>query len=302
MSKAIFIGWDQDYELDAIQSIKSKNSSIVYVNRKLASFLFRYAGMVYRVYVKTLLSKCGDSDVLIVPDSKVIVDLIADKKNKKVIIFRNKIDGHTCAFLTVPRASFYSFDQDDCNKYGISYLRQFVSIPPMENTKVIYDFIFLGAEKNRGDYLLKLKDILENYGYKCLFDIKTKPICWSNKIIMRLPFNSRYKRVSYRDYIKNVMRSRVIVDIVNEGQRGFTLRVLEAALLQKKLITNNESIIKSDIYKKDNVFVIKNDFEELTKNRLDAFLKKDVLSIDDKVLKRYQGETVLGELLKSELS
>ena len=61
--------------------------------------------------------------------------------------------------------------------------------------------------------------------------------------------------LSYEEIVREIARSRVIVDCPCEGQAGLTLRPLEALFYRKKLLTTSPAIRAQDFYHPGNVFV-----------------------------------------------
>jgi len=59
--------------------------------------------------------------------------------------------------------------------------------------------------------------------------------------------------------MKNIQKARCIIEIVQNGQKGSTLRPLEALACGKKLMTNNQFIKEYDFYLKENIFIIGED-------------------------------------------
>ena len=56
-----------------------------------------------------------------------------------------------------------------------------------------------------------------------------------------------------------IQESRCILEIVKNGQVGFTMRTMEALFFERKLITNNLEILEADFYVPDNFFVLGHD-------------------------------------------
>lgn len=50
--------------------------------------------------------------------------------------------------------------------------------------------------------------------------------------------------ISYQENLDNIRKSKCIVDVVQKGQIGLTLRPLESLFFKKKLLTNNKCIKK----------------------------------------------------------
>lgn len=165
-----------------------------------------------------------------------------------------------------------TFDSNDAEKYKLVLLKQFYRILPVDkNNNYIdkYDFYFLGFEKNRTNIINDLRVKLKSY--KLLFHIVSE----QNQVI------------SYAKNIENIKSSKCIVDLVQDNQKGITLRPLEAIAFGKKLITNNKNIIKEEIYNPNNIFVIcLDDF-----NKLDEFMSQGLIDIDLDVLSNYDINT-----------
>lgn len=71
--------------------------------------------------------------------------------------------------------------------------------------------------------------------------------------------------IPYDTVKKRVLESRAILEVNQQGQKGYTLRALEALFLEKKLITTNKSIINEDFYSPNNIFVVGiDDWEKLS--------------------------------------
>ena len=70
--------------------------------------------------------------------------------------------------------------------------------------------------------------------------------------------------VKYIDYISDVVKTNCIIELlpiddysqVPEGKPDKTLRSLEALFLNKKLITDNQEFVNSDVYDSNNTFIL----------------------------------------------
>ena len=61
--------------------------------------------------------------------------------------------------------------------------------------------------------------------------------------------------ISYSENMNNISKTRCLVEIVQDGQAGLTLRALEAMFLHKKLLTNNRRINEFEFYNSNNIFI-----------------------------------------------
>jgi len=144
----------------------------------------------------------------------------------------------------------WSFDKVDCDRYNMRFNTTFYFKDLKLNCKQKkYDVIFLGYSKNREAQLTNLENILRNEGLVTYFHV----VPLTNKS------NSSFERMAYYDYLQLVAESSAIVDLVQEGQDGLTLRPMEALFFRKKLITNSSSIINERFYNRENIFLLGSD-------------------------------------------
>lgn len=184
--------------------------------------------------------------------------------NKRIIVwYRNSVRG-TVLPTEKDRATceIWSFDKEDCSKYGFKYNPQFYE----RNSKYIEhdetnDAFFVGQNKGRKKILDEMKNSLEAHGYKTKFCI----------------IGGKSDRMNYERVLEEIARTKVIVDCQCDWQEGITLRPLEALFYGKKLITNNVKIKEFDFYSAQNVFVWGNDSED----KLGEFLKKPMVDVSE---------------------
>lgn len=110
---------------------------------------------------------------------------------------------------------------------------------------IIYDIFFIGRDKGRHKKLLKLYHTLSNNGIKCLFLISGVP---EKSRIRGLEGVKYIGLIRYQDVIKYIMKSRCILEIIQENQYGSSLRPMESIAFGKKLLTNDSEIVKCSYY------------------------------------------------------
>lgn len=148
---------------------------------------------------------------------------------------------------------------------------QFFYEPTEEEIKlgeqdIASDCYFLGQDKGRKEKLLEIKSIIEKQSLTCEFNI----------------MGNRGNYCSYAENIERIKHCRCIVDFSN-GQNGLSLRPLEAMFYQKKLMTNNPTIIQHPFYNPQNIFVIGLD----DWNKLRDFIKSPFAEIPQTVKEQY---------------
>lgn len=169
----------------------------------------------------------------------------------------------------------YTFDCEDANKYGfIHYYTMYSNLFDEPTSSPIYDVIYNGS--NKGRYEILKTFILSNPQLNI----------WSNMIGITTMEQkdahiSSSSSVDYKESIKQVLRSRCILDIiVDPKQTGLSLRVYEAVVYNKKLITNNPSIFNFPYYNPQYMKFTK-DFKDIE----DSFYNENI-SVDY----RYNGD------------
>ena len=176
----------------------------------------------------------------------------------------------------------WSFDRKDCKKYGMNFNDQYYfSYLDEEKEDIDYDVYYLGKwTQERENEIEKLSDIMRD-----------KKLNFRYKLV-----RYRGERVDYKQYIKEIKRSKGILELNKQGQDGLTLRALESLFYKKKLITNNKSICKEKIYKKENIFVIGIDDYDTLKD----FLETDYLCDEcyDDLIQYYKFDGWVDRLVK----
>lgn len=149
----------------------------------------------------------------------------------------------------------WSFDPDDCEIYHMRANTQYfatISIP--FNAEKKWDLYFLGTDKGRVPLLEKLNTECKNKGLTPYFYIVGEQgLSPSAELPYRAP-------ISYEENIQNVSNTTAVVDMPLKGQRGLTLRVLEALYLHRKLITFNSDVKELPFYNDNNILVCNEDF------------------------------------------
>lgn len=146
---------------------------------------------------------------------------------------------------------YYSYDKNICARYGLNFntimYDRNLQVPkyPIEQ-----EVLFVGKGKTRFEDILAIKSSLNlgNITAKIIVidDINETPVCG-------VEIARNY--INYKDYISLIAKSNVILDVTQENQTGFSMRVMEALFLGKKLITTNTEVCSSPIYRTGNVYI-----------------------------------------------
>lgn len=156
----------------------------------------------------------------------------------------NKINRENC--------ELWSFSEDDCTKYNLKYnsTYYFLKKQGLHNTSNKKIF-FCGKDKGRYTQLQLFKQQLSMLGYESDFHIiKDNTSPKDGEFSSYLP---------YRQMVSHIYNSYAIVEILQDGQTGMSLRVMESIFFKKKLITNNCTLKQAPFYNKHNIYILGQD-------------------------------------------
>lgn len=197
----------------------------------------------------------------------------------------------------------YTFDMNDAKDYGWIYRPLFFCKAEQKGEKKI-DFAYIGTLYYQRGYLLKqIREYCVKNNYS-LFDYLFCPklMFFIHKYLMK---DARYCDTSYRDInfsslsyhsiVEQYESARILVDYSADDQAGLTMRTIESIGNSCKLITNNKSIINTDIYSFGNIFVYDINAFDIPKD----FVEKPYEPLPEKMLQYYSlggwVDCILGE-------
>lgn len=206
--------------------------------------------------LRSQLKQLDESDTLVVCDYTTTNLLDAIKRLTPQLRYRNlwlwnkvDADGYSVPYLQLIKDSGYNiatFSSQDASRFNLVYHPQFFCIHWASSNfhysnSLIWDFFFVGQQKNRGEEIFQIEQAL--HAYKCLFKV----------------VRNTSDFVSYRDYCRLAIQSRCIIEIVPHDNPFCTLRPFEAIALGRKLLTNNTGIRKESFYHPQNIFIFGED-------------------------------------------
>lgn len=184
----------------------------------------------------------------------------------------------------------FTFDPGDSKRLNICFLNQVYRAIPLNQKEILYDFFFIGQDKGRSIELNNLAGYLRSHNYRVKFvlqAIKGKDYseCPNLEII--------YVPWEYSTILHFIAHSKALVDVMKDMQIGITLRVLEAAFYQKKLLTFNSDIVHTDLYNSQNILVMgKNSI-----STINEFMDTDYQPYSKDVLSKYQIDTWISSFI-----
>ncbi|MBX2884835.1 MAG: hypothetical protein KTR32_33075 [Granulosicoccus sp.] len=242
--------------------------------------------------VATKLIQQHANNYILLQDERLLIDALLniDQKLSASILMRNSLIESEKVRDRIPAIkqrgySIWSFDAEDCQRHGFHKYDQFISkIGTYENTPIKIDFGFIGKNKGRKEQLESLRQKLQDMGFRCEIDLRV---------------GARKKGTGkvdlpYAEYLQEICKARCMIDIVQEQQAGITLRPLEAAIYQRKLMTNSIRVKDLSFYNKNNIFVIGHD----SWDRLQGFMEMSFVEPGEETLSPYMTEAMLSKVVQ----
>ena len=139
------------------------------------------------------------------------------------------------------------YDKKDALKYdGLYYNVPYSAIDEFKvpSNKISSDVYFVGYAKDRYWDIIEAYEKLSSEGLICDFNIMGVPK--ENRLYED---DINYENVlSYEENLKKAGKARCILEIIQKGSQGNTLRTYEAIMLDKILLSNNQDLKESDLY------------------------------------------------------
>lgn len=213
-------------------------------------------------------------------------------KAKRVTLFlwnpllnRNRLEKHRRVYVESLKelANICTFDPDDAARFELQLVPQVyrdVSILQKEEFTPDVDVYFVGQDKGRLAELLRLERLIQESGLTTHFHIiRDYRVSYAAEDLPHLSTIG----ISYQDNIKMILRSRCLLELLQNNQSGLSMRSLEAVFFGKKLLTNNMRIVESELYDPARVFLIGRDDHM----RLRDFILSPCPTVSQTVLSRH---------------
>ncbi|WP_423218424.1 hypothetical protein ACNVEB_000824 [Streptococcus equinus] len=145
----------------------------------------------------------------------------------------------------------YTIDYEDALRTKAIFWRTIYSKKDeYPNIQLKDDIYFCASSKGRGELILEcVKEAMKN-NISMLVDIipnSDEEYLKKNKM-KNVRVRSKGDYIEYSEVLKNELSSKCLLEIVQEGQVALTLRPYEAVLYNRKLLTNNKSILDFPYY------------------------------------------------------
>lgn len=197
---------------------------------------------------------------------------------KLAFFWFNLINSISAPYLPLVQNNYdyiFSSEYDDCIKYGWIFHEELYSnlTKELKDEELSSDIFFCANAKGRVDIVHNIYEKLVSSGLKCDFHVVNVP-----KQEQKYDGISYNKRLSYSEVLVHSARSRILLEVIQKGQSGCTLRTCEAIALKKILLTNHQGIKETPLFG-DYVFTFSN---------IDEINPQEILSkkIDDESYER----------------
>lgn len=186
----------------------------------------------------------------------------------------------------------YSFDSQDCKDYNLTMLTNFYYYEPApaEIDKTLFCISHL--EKRRYTLFNTMGKFLEENNISYRFMTK------QSVDKLKSPYIEYMKEaIPYNEMLNLLNRYEVILDIAKPNQTGLSFRIFESLGMNKKIITNNRTVMEYDFYNPNNILVI--DFNKLDIPK--SFFETPFQLIDEAIKQKYHLRsfirTIIGNLV-----
>lgn len=133
----------------------------------------------------------------------------------------------------------YSYNVEDCKKYGMNYLPMFTRIEYIGHDKDLYDVSMIASAYE--DRIPWVRKIYQQYKEQLRFYI----YFYQNPVID--DFYCHSEPISYDQYISVLRHSKCLLDIQHPKQKGPTTRAYDVIQTDTKLLTTNANIVNYPI-------------------------------------------------------
>ena len=142
-----------------------------------------------------------------------------------------------------------TYDEGDASSNGLVYHPTPMSMVEVEEDPNIResDIYFCGYAKNRYPVILDVYRKCVALGLRCDFNVMALPgdVERENGII----YCSQL--MSYQENIQHILKTKCILEIMQQGADGFTPRLWESIVYGKHLLTNNSKVSSSEYFSPD---------------------------------------------------
>lgn len=159
----------------------------------------------------------------------------------------------------------FTYNKIDADAYGLL-------VPParacfrsveIDKSDIVYDIVFVGKNKGRHDLLVQIAQKCYEHSLKVYFYITDVPF----EKRVKIPGIVYGDGIPYSELLLLESRSKCILNYMQDGSDGFTMRDYEAIGMNKILITNGKAVVNSNLFTDSKVVLLNDLFRCLDKIR-----------------------------------
>lgn len=285
--KVLFIGIGfYDYDKAIVEKLTEFGYDVTYFWSSITNFQYKvlrrlYLGKLAEKYLQNLRTKAihqltKNNDIVFIIKGENLtqedIDLIKqDNLQAKYILYlwddikriRNK------ELLLNNFNNIWSFDSEDCKKYGFRFRPLFFRENLTPQTKDIYLSSIGWCHSSRLRMFRKVAKYLKSNNKSYVLKLYTGAFNYFYNRFLSHRFSSFdqdlliTKPVDFKQTIEIMSRSRFVLDLPHPSQKGLTIRTIEALRCGCHIITTNKSISDYQDISKDNYTIIKPEIDNL---------------------------------------
>jgi len=279
-----------------IGQFKHKNIWARIYNSLSKIFLNKNPKLIKRQdYIIDTLKKLGKQDQILVINPELI-DLSYHKQIKE---FTKKYKAYLydsmarCSILHLLDGIFdeiYSFDKEDIQNYGFkpttnyNYIEKIHKSAPSD---IKNEVLYVASFDKRISKIIELQAYFERLNKSYQFIIigkKTTLYKWKHIFSTQLKkIDLRRNRINQNQLHTYYKHTQVVIDLVRINQTGLSFRIFEAMAFEKKVLTNNKTIVEYDFYNPSNILVIDENNLEIPP----SFFETSYQSLPDEIYSYY---------------
>lgn len=143
----------------------------------------------------------------------------------------------------------YTVDERDAERINaIKWRTCYSADSELAKNKAKEDLYFCGALKDRGVIIEHCAKLAFSNKVNSKMDIICDKNSWNMKDIPGVNVHNFGKFISYPEVLGRQLNAKCMLEIVQQGQVALTLRPYEAVVYNRKLLTNNRSILNFTFY------------------------------------------------------
>lgn len=227
-------------------------------------------------------------DVFLASDMAEYIEQRSPKTRLIVYYYNPWYNNYYLSDAAKKKCEIWSFDRQDCKKYGLKYNHQFYfnqHINGEKDPRYASDVYFIGKDKGRLAFLQSLKRYFtdEKINAKLVIIPDRKIYTKEEKELLSA------QTLPYEDNLQYVANTDCLLEVVQEYQEGITRRMMEAMFFGKKIITTNKSTKNYDFFDPKNIYIWGSD----KRNVCDFVCDRTPAEWKSEVLKYYSFENWL---------